>query len=186
MAWYCRAHTGDSEFILIDVHYDVGTSHWVTDKIFLSAHCEDITGDQCQWYPGPDHPDLSAFDWRDGNELGAPVVWVSEKKHANYPSQEECNTGVTAGPFGELEHCEFNTIDQIFPVVYTQQNIGSRTTPLRDCAPAFWGSAMTSGGAQECLWQAPLGFEFFNGWQRPVLNESTKPYVHWLVEYAKF
>jgi hypothetical protein len=179
-ASWCAGHTGDSEFILIDVYYDFATHHWVSDKVFLSAHCETPSGNECTWYTN-----LSIFEWRDGMTRGAPVVWVSEKKHANYPSQNACNSGVTVG-FVELEHCEFNTIDQVFPVVYTQQNIGSRTTPLRDCAPAFWGSAETSAGWEECLWQAPQYFERFNGWQRPPDHDGSTPYVHWLVDYAKF
>jgi hypothetical protein len=114
---------------------------------------------------------------------------VSEKKHANYPSQAACNSGVTLGicPLcTEFEHCEFNTIGQVFPVVYTQQNIGSATTPLRDCAPAFWGSAKTSGGWEECMWRAPLGLERFSGWQHPRVNNGSVSYVHWLVSYAEF
>jgi hypothetical protein len=183
-AFWCQGHTGDSEFMLIDVHYDFGTYHWVADSIFLSAHCEQSTGNECQWYANP-----SVFEWRNDKPQGAPVVWVSEKKHANYPSQATCNSGVTFGicPLcTEFEHCEFNTIGQVFPVVYTQQNIGSRTTPLRDCAPAFWGSAETGGGWEECMWQAPLGLNRFNGWQYPMVNNGSAPYVHWLVFYAMF
>jgi hypothetical protein len=68
---YCNGHTGDSEFILIDVQYDFGTYHWVVDSIFLSAHCEQPTGNECKWYANP-----SVFEWRNDQPQGAPVVWV--------------------------------------------------------------------------------------------------------------
>jgi hypothetical protein len=43
-----------------------------------------------------------------------------------------------------------------------------------------------SGTAEECLWTPVCYWPRFNGWQRPVGNDGSKPYLYWLAEYAKF
>ena len=79
----CAPHSGDSEFLIVDVSYDFESTHWVTDAIFLSAHCAGGgTSDDCNWQ------NTANFEWRDGNLIGAPVIWVLEKKKANYYSEE--------------------------------------------------------------------------------------------------
>jgi hypothetical protein len=177
---YCNGHTGDSEFILIDVTYDYDSQHWIPTRIFLSAHCNQISGDECRWYY-----DLSVFEWRDGHQGGAPVVWVSRRKHANYPSEEECDSGVSVGipPFAiEFEHCEANAI-QRFPVVFGQQNVGSRLVPLpAPCGTAFSGSPMTSPSVRECIWTGRR----FNGWQGYISNGGAEVYGSLLEQFAGF
>jgi len=158
---WCEGHSGDSEFILVDVSYDVLSSHWVTDHVFLSAHCgEPVTGYNCQWYS------TASFQWRDGHRQGAPKVWVAEGKHSDYRTQDMCNSGALG-----MDECSYNTAEQVFPIVYGQQNVGSRSVPLRDCGPAFSGSPETSSGGYECTWTKPFPYDRFNGWQweRPSL-----------------
>jgi hypothetical protein len=73
----------------------------------------------------------------------------------------------------------------VFPVIYGQQNIGSRSTPLRDCAAAFSGSPMTQAGAVECLWSRPLSGRF-NGWQFNSVGDDPMMYTDVLSIYARF
>jgi len=46
-------HDGDSEFFIVDVQFNDTTRHWVTQQIFLSAHCGTPTSQRCMWYPDP-------------------------------------------------------------------------------------------------------------------------------------
>jgi hypothetical protein len=179
---FCEGHTGDTEFTLIDITYNVETSHWVVDSIFLSAHCGEITGNECKWYH-----DLSVFQWRGSHYGGAPVIWVSEKKHASYPTQDACNSGVTVGLPGiwlgfELEHCEYNNHAFDYPIVYGQQNVGSRVAPLRNCDVAFSGSSKVDPNAVECIWNHGR----FNGWQGYSYNNGASSYSNQLATYAEF
>jgi hypothetical protein len=175
LLFWCPGHSGDSEFILIDLYFNDTTSHWVTQRVFLSEHCLEFTGYGCGWYSA----DL--FRWRDDHQRGAPVVWVGEGKHGNYYAQEKCNLGA----FG-FDECSYNTIEQVFPVVYEQQNIGSRSTPLRDCAPALSGSPMTSGERWECMWSPNPQGDYFNGWQGATWNGPSTSYGVFLSMYAGF
>jgi hypothetical protein len=95
----------------------------------------------------------------DDRRYGAPVIWVSERKHANYYSFDKCEGGGAVG----FDTCEFYNASHRFPIVYTQQNIGSRATPLRDCAPAFSGSELTNAEAIECMWNRTQKSRF-DGW----------------------
>jgi hypothetical protein len=176
--WGCAPHSGDSEFFIVDVSYDFETTHWVTDAIFLSAHCHGGLSDDCNWQ------DIANFEWRDGKVRGAPVIWVSENKHANYYSQDDCDAGGGWGPV-HPDECDFTNQVKIFPVVYGQQNIGSRSTPLRDCDVAFSGSPMTDPNKTECMWRRSLSGRF-NGWQSDTYGDPPTLYTDILSTYVKF
>ena len=84
------SHSGDSEFILLDVSYE--NSRWVMHEAFLSAHCGEevllniITADpDCKWW-GSSHWDEEG-QWVGGVSGGAPVIWVATGKHAHYYSK---------------------------------------------------------------------------------------------------
>lgn len=177
--WGCAPHSGDSEFFIVDVSYDFGTTHWVTDVVFLSAHCAGGTSDDCNWQA------VGNFAWRDGKLLGAPVIWVSESKKANYYSEADCDAGGGPGWPINSDTCEYANRIMVFPVAYTQQNIGSRNTPLRDCEVAFSASPMTHGGALECMWSSPPSGRF-NGWQSNTYGDPPMTYSNVLSVYAKF
>jgi len=171
---FCNGHTGDSEFIIVDARFTESSQHWVTERVFLSAHCGEITGGACGWHP------TSAFQWVDGRRRGAPVVWVAEGKHANYPSESACNSGALS-----MDECHYNNASHRIPVVYGQQNIGSRSLPLRDCVAPFWGSTMTASGAVECLWSRGTK-PTFDGWQGYTLHGGSPLYERHLANYAGF
>jgi hypothetical protein len=74
----CDGHSGDSESITLVVSYEADTHHWLLTEARLSAHEEYIvlTGE----------PYVASLGY--SNKVGGdPVIWVSNKKHANYPSQ---------------------------------------------------------------------------------------------------
>lgn len=171
----CDPHTGDSEFIIVDVRYDPSSNHWVTQTSFLSAHCLTSADGDCRWW------DRASFQWVDAKRYGAPVVWVAERKHANYYSLGQCQTGGFAG----FDTCEFNSAGHRFPIVYTQQNIGSRATPLRDCAPPFWSSQLTNPQAIECMWNTTQRSRF-DGWQGFSSGAPAQLYGNLLSTFAAF
>jgi hypothetical protein len=173
----CSHHTGDSEFIIVDVRYSASSSHWLTEQVFLSAHCpwsaSNIEG--CLWWSA------NQFAWVDGKRYGAPVVWVAEGKHANYTSQSSCEGG---GAY-DTDTCEFSNTRMRFPVVYSQQNIGSRAVPFRDCGTPFWGSQMTNAQAVECMWNTQVRSRF-DGWLGFSEGAPAAPYGDHLRTYAEF
>lgn len=46
----CNPHTGDSEFMIVDVKYEPSSNHWVTQTVFLSAHCLTSADGDCRWW----------------------------------------------------------------------------------------------------------------------------------------
>jgi hypothetical protein len=174
----CAGHTGDSELIMLDISFDWNTRHWVADSVFLSAHCAfgpvgyGVGGGKvngCNWF------DWNQFEFVD-IARGAPVIWVAEGKHANYRSQSLCNSGAVA----QQDTCDANTAFHRYPTGNGQQNIGSRASPLRDCAAPLTGSAYGSPQVNpiECMWTPT---SLFRGWWGDWLPGSlevtgAKPY----------
>ncbi len=93
MEWFDNPHTGDSEFIILDVSYDTTSHHWRTERVFLSAHCgspfipEEFS--KCKWWS----PQEIQY-WVDQRVLGAPYVWVARSKHANYTAENVCDNAL--------------------------------------------------------------------------------------------
>ncbi len=181
-SWFDPVHSGDSELILVDASYDSTSHHWVTDAVFLSAHCGTMFDQFCVWYPPS-----GVHSWVDARSLGAAYIWVSRNKHANYMTEGQCDTAIVVGGI-PLEDCEFDT-PMRFPVSYVQQNIGSRVAPFRNCDPPFSSSSMVSPSETECMWSyhpnattGPLGR--FNGWQVPETGPRATPYGTLLASHA--
>lgn len=182
--WFDPAHSGDSEFMILDVAYDSSSHHWIFDALFLSAHCATPNDENCRWYSPPD-----IGNWVDGRSLGAPFIWVSRSKHANYVSEDQCDNAIKVGII-PVEDCELDTL-QRFPVLYVQQNIGSRAHPFSDCGPPFSSSTMVDQSESECMWSwspnltnGPLGT--FNGWQSVEVGPRSPTYGKHLAGYAGF
>ena len=175
-------HDGDSEFFIVDVRYDDTTRRWVTQQIFLSAHCGTVTGQRCMWYPDPTTTTVTPtgtvqpFSWIDGTVRGAPIIWVAEGKHSNYSTREDCNGGGLAGS----DTCDQDDRFYRFPVRFGQQNIWSRAMPQQACVGAsLWGSTRVASGTTECFWPR----QTFYGWQGLYLVGSTA-YSDILAQYA--
>jgi len=153
------SHDGDSEFIIIDVTYISG--RWYFLQAFLSAHCGDVNGVDCQWW-GASYWD-SDGRWVNSH-LGAPVVWVSEDKHANYYSLGKCRTGSIG-----VDYCNANDTFTRFPVT-AGFNIGDIKHPLIGFVGGRRGSPYPSAGATESMWdeQRP-----FYGWQATMIGGAT-------------
>lgn len=158
----CRGHAGDSELIAVDVRR-LASGSWATESVFLSAHCFGRSARDCRWYDGTA---LRDFDWLDGVERGAPVVWVSDGRNANYPSRAACERG-----HGGMDACGSDPEVYRFPVMRAR-NIGSRAVPIRQPGqvPGCVTGAVVepvdrlivSHQAVECFW---TGSAPFGGWQ---------------------
>jgi hypothetical protein len=167
----CSAHAGDSEIIVVQARYDPPTGRWLTEALFLSAHCFGRSDGRCRWYAGDQ---LRHFTWVGGLRRGAARVWVAKGKHANYPSARECDSG-----HWYYDSCDDNRYAYRFPIRSSTQNIGSRRHPLPDrdaMAGCFTAEQLPfrSGDPQpqraECFWdpRAP-----FRGWQRTDSDGTT-------------
>lgn len=158
----CRGHAGDSEAIAIDVR-QLPTGAWVTDGIFLSAHCFGANDDDCRWYR---EDDLGLFEWVNGIERGAPVVWVSDARNANYPTYKACERG-----HWRIDRCDPASVPYRFPVE-ADRNVGSRAVPITDgdhppgCVSGRFvepaDRMIVARDAVECFWTASAAF---GGWQ---------------------
>lgn len=158
----CRGHAGDSELIVVDVRRST-SGGWITDAIFLSAHCFSRSEPDCRWYRGDD---LEQFDWVDGIVQGAPVVWVSDARNANYPSRETCDRGRQG-----LDRCDRSATPWRYPVI-AERNIGSRAVPITvgenptGCVTGRFvepnDRMIVAHDAVECFWDAASPF---SGWQ---------------------
>lgn len=158
----CTGHAGDSEIIAVDVR-QLQNGAWVTEGIFLSAHCFSSSDDDCRWYRGDD---LELFEWVNDVERGAPVVWVSDARNANYPSYVACERGHWG-----IDSCDPASVPYRFAVT-PERNIGSRSVPITDgdhppgCVSGRFvepvDRLIVAPEAVECFWTASAAF---GGWQ---------------------
>ena len=176
----CASHDGDSETIVVEVRRGAA-GRWVTEAVFLSAHCFGRLGEDCRWYAAAD---LAVFDWADGMRRGAPLVWVAEGRHANYPGRAACDRGHM-----HVDTCDRNRLGYRFPIVSMAQNIGSRTRPVGGAggcvgaAAAGWRSTRVDPDAVECFWYPAAPF---HGWQRTPAGAGATAYARYLDEVAEF
>jgi hypothetical protein len=149
-------HTGDSEFVMVEVVYDAPTRHWRFRRMFLSAHLG-TEGNRSDWI----EPSATQFTHR---TLTHPTVWVAIEKHANYESKEQCNKTLIG------DECEWSPLDPLrFPVL-AHRNVGSRRKPLIYCRPSE--KRFAGNGREECFY----AIRSFNGWHTNVVNEPSTPY----------
>lgn len=167
---YCNGHFGDSEFIVVDVTYNYSTSHWALEKAFYSAH----------WNTGAD-----ASKWRADEALQFPDhygwfprSWVAYGKHANYPTETDCN----AGAFGQ-DDCPIGSTDERLEHV-PWRNLGSSAFPLvGDSYSCVESQERFAGnGRVECYWKSGI---YFEGWQEAENGYEAGPYIDAL-QFAGF
>ena len=137
-------HYGDSEFIVMDVEYGPG-SYWRFEKVFLSAHYGAPTPgyDSSEWVPRNTYPAYS------NQRPHVPVVWVADGKHANYKSQDACNSGANA-----TDDCSGPSVIENI-AVFSDANLGRRYDTILNCV-----DSRSDYPGNECFWTA----DRFEGW----------------------
>lgn len=151
------------------------------EAVFLSAHCFGRAGGACRWYRGDE---LERFDWAGRAAGSPPIVWVSEGRHAGYPSRAACDRGHYL-----VDTCDRNTVTARFPVG-SGRDIGSEAVPVQgDGAPPGCVRGAEVGSppavvpdAVECFWtERP-----FRGWQNEGGDGGATAYLRYLKEVAGF
>lgn len=160
---YDTGHSGDSEFISVEVVFNAATQHWQFLRMFLSAHYGEVT-DRSAWRTFGE----VEYTWR---SRAHPTVWVSEGKHANYHTRSYCDTLVeTCGPF-------YSSLAMRFPVD-PAHNLGSRFVHFKDQVYSEKPEASGAGPLRsEWFWTA----HNFRGWQMTIYGDSPKAYSEWLM-----
>ena len=96
-----------------------------------------------------------------GHVAGAPDIWVSPNKHANYANQTDCNNG--GGYYGVgKDDCSENdgwTQMYLYDTYVGARNVGSGAVHLIDTIPSRI-PPYSSNGYIEAYWS----FEHFAGW----------------------
>jgi hypothetical protein len=168
----CAPHAGDSEFIVIELQPEATSLPlWSVAAVFLSAHCFGDHGEHCRWYRDRE---LRAFDWSDT----APVIWVAEGRHANFPSRTSCDRGLHF-----LDTCDAHDARFRFPIA-DARNIGSRAHPPRPGGCVTGAELRAPGAASEtieCFWRFDTPFR---GWQLGAAGVT--PYARYLTEIGGF
>lgn len=147
----CNGHNGDSEAIFLDLYYNDATNHWVLDNGRYSQHGAFVVyGRGTKSYPTqlfyPSHPG------------SYPRAYVSEGKHANYRTANDCNNG----GFLDIDTCtSVNTAARV--IAGANLNLGSRAyhSSNQDCVASTNTSYEHYGsGRLECYWTT----QNFRGW----------------------
>jgi hypothetical protein len=155
-------HSGDSEFISVEVIYDAATQHWLFNRMFLSAH-----------YGTP----TDASSWRNWSEAqytwkprAHPTVWVAIDKHANYYSKPDCDAW--------FDGCNWTaSLPLRFPVD-PNHNVGSRHVHFKDAVLSEKKPAGVDPYRAEWMWASGANFR---GWQSNFYGiEAARPYGDWL------
>lgn len=147
----CDGHHGDSEWIRLDVKYDLEYKRWVLVRAVLSVHTSTYD------YSAGNNPYVMQLEYP-ANPGWYPRVWVAISKHGNYPSVAACNGGGGAG-IAPFDSCESNNSTMRVYAPATR-NIGSWQYQLKNCVATTDYFRALNNPAPECLWTAPL----FYGW----------------------
>lgn len=150
-----QGHNGDSEFIIVRVHPKaVERNHWYLSNVTLSAHYGFYIDNS--WTGDP-----PAIEFRPGEWLTRPIVYISWGKHGNYRDTGTCGRGA-----GYLDDCgrPYGYAD----VGYVGVNdMGTRAYPT----PAFagWKGNQAGRPGLEAYWFPAV----FNGWANDYSSSAT-------------
>jgi hypothetical protein len=162
-------HRGDSEWIIEEVGPSNLAGHpWALKYATLSAHWDDGFWDNTAGYAAHDLEDAQGSPG-----FGAPRVWVSKNKHANYRTAAACGGQL----LGYQDSCAWPFGCTIFmtctnPTYFTldfsaAQNLGSYVVPFFGAATTPRSDPITFSGRTEYYWvPAGVGGEFC-GWLAP-------------------
>jgi hypothetical protein len=166
-------HSGDSEFVMIDIRFDSGSQHWVLASVEFSAHFGTSADGTARW-------GAKYIEYPDGVQLGLPRVWAAKNKHANYVSREQCNAG--RGPLGAVhDNCDPNIPSSYRLTVGSLRNVGSRHANLINPGTCVPSSQPSFYPGTECFWKPG---DHFNGWlQYPYGHPPTAYYDILVLEF---
>lgn len=160
-------HNGDSEFLIVRVHPQAtARNHWYLSNVTLSAHYGAYTDNT--WTGDP-----PAVEFRQGEYLTRPLVYISWGKHGNYRDVGSCGRGA-----GYLDDCGMNTGPTDVEVGGINiGDMGTRAYPT----PTYVGAVQSRFGrtGQEAFWY-PAGF---NGWANDYSSSAT-PYSFLLSDFG--
>lgn len=186
----CGNHSGDSEWLTLDVKYYDSIKHWALVDAHFSAHdwhvpfvltsdttlltnsTHDNGGDG--WFPA-----LMTYPDKKG---GYPRVYVADRKHANYPTDSYCDShgAIVLGQRTDFDECDSQR-NEVRIEVAANGNIGSRSTPFIDCVvTARTDHPNYGGGRTECYWTVKQ----FQGWL--LGGVPADPYSNHLLNYMGF
>jgi hypothetical protein len=164
-------HSGDSEFIMVDLAYNTQTARWYTVRVFLSSHCgayDPVIGffeadPNCQWY----HRDN--FEYVNGVRFGAPVVWVSDFKHSNYTSFAHCHGGTA------IDRCDNGPrYRRRFPIGPASEILPAPNTNWIYRSAQRASAPLIDPEKTEMF--ADVYYRPFNGWQATSWGDPSTPY----------
>lgn len=154
-------HSGDSEFIMVEVWYDHFTRQWQFRRMYLSAHaCALPCVNESSFYAS------HQVEFPSGRDLSYPKVYISKNKHANYATLESCNSAL-------IDVCGPGEDGQIR--VYKTRNVGSRWADFFPECVAATVPPHNSTGRLECFYSSRA----FRGWQNEGIHGPT-PYYEFL------
>ncbi len=163
-----EGHTGDSEWITVDINYNALKKHWYATSLVTSAH----------WGGNADgtvRTPASGIEWGQ-NQGGYPNVWVMRGKHANYPSRSKCNASRAPGVHDD---CDPN-IPKVSRVYFHYiRNLGSLHQNLinyRSCVQSLNRPTLNTG--TECFWRMTTRTDSaaFFGWNTQPLGAPPMAY----------
>lgn len=152
----CAGHTGDSEFIIVDVWYE-GNGIWKVKRGTLSAHFGTEVDETVSLYA----TGLEYSPW--DTYLGKIQVWVAKYKHANYASRSRCDRGVYY-----FDTCDDNNDRGYAAYALPTANVGGRNNQL-----ITWAYSRAGQPGIENLWAQ--GGTGFYGWQ-PLSGAGSTQY----------
>lgn len=155
-----ESHSGDPEFITVDLQYDATTQHWYLTQAFYSQDFD----------AAHDKPYVSAGTLTYPDKVnGYPLIYVRYNYHRNYATKSacgsDCNANPTIGPFPRLD-------------AWGNRNLGSQMVHTINCVPS---SNPTFYPGTECFWDQNRHFQ---GWLQYPDGPAAQPYYSQLM--AKF
>jgi len=164
----CESHRGDSEFIIVDVHYVGGAEpKWELAQATLSAHWSTEVNESVT--AGPQDIEFSPWDVYKGK----PQIWSAKFKHANYLSKSRCDRGVYY-----YDTCDDNVDDGSAAYALPSANLGRYYAQLINIVPSRAGKPGT-----EALWAMGQTMGFF-GWLGPDAQGGATQYGYILTFFG--
>lgn len=182
-------HRGDSEWIIEEVGPSNLADHpWALKYATLSAHWgEPGWIDNTAGYAARDLEDAQGSPG-----FGAPRIWVSKGKHANYRTQAVCN----GQWLGYQDSCSWVIGPNCFvgfacpnPTYFTldfaaSKNLGSHTVPFVGAAGSPVYDPIYFSGRPEYYWVPSEQGGDFCGWLAPNGYACAGAYQHSLTAYG--